>query len=95
MAPDLYLHYKEVNLTLTLVTYRQKNFTEDHGDKSNLHGDAQELMQALGRGAAKGKWSALCYNMVSNLLSVILQGFPFFGRILFSIFLAEDFQNML
>ena len=25
MAPGLYLHYKEVNLTLTLVTYRQKN----------------------------------------------------------------------
>ena len=74
---------------------RRTYFTEDHGDKGNLHSDAQELMQALGRGAIKGKWSALCENMVSNLLSVILQGFPFFGRILFSIFLAEDFQNML
>ena len=96
MAPGLYLHYKEVNLTLTLVTYRQKNllYGRPWWQKQSSWW-CSRIDASFRQGAINGKWSALCENMVSNLLSVILQGFPFFGRILFSIFLAEDFQNML
>ena len=96
MAPGLYLHYKEVNLTLTLVTYRQKNllYGRPWWQKQSSWW-CSTIDASFRQGAIKGKWSALCENMVSNLLSVILQSFHFFGRILFSIFLAEDFRNML
>ena len=84
MAPGLYLHYKEVNLTLTLVTYRQKNllYGRPWWQKQSSWW-CSTIDASFRQGAIKGKWSALCENMVSNLQSVILQGFPFLGRILF------------